>query len=146
MYVRSDQLLYFFLDLYSIGTWTVGSWKGICPTTLSYAYRTNIARELYCQTPSTQVVVLDLILQWKLTCTIIKLLQNHRIERHWVEINSCVNYPLKRALLHMEENSVIIDTKFCVSFMTLKLCQVGIRQHVQSWNSHELLVSKINDG
>ena len=63
-------------------------------------------------------------------------------ERHWVEVNSRVNYPLKAALVMMEENGLIdmdcLLTKFCVSFMTTKLSQVGIQQHVHPWNHHTI--------
>lgn len=29
-------------------------------------------------------------------------------------------------------------TKFCVSMMAGKLCQVGIRNHVAAWNDHRI--------
>ncbi len=69
-------------------------------------------------------------------------MQNHMAERHWVEINSRVNYPLKRALVLMEENHLIdlecTTTKFCVSFFTKQIAQFGIQQHIQSWNHHAI--------
>ena len=72
----------------------------------------------------------------------LSVIQNHIAERHWVEVNSRVNYPLKAALTWMQSNSIIdLDcpvTKFCVSLMTGKLSQVGIKLHVRSWNNHRI--------
>ena len=48
--------------------------------------------------------------------------QNHIAERHWVEVNSRVNYPIKAALTWMQTNQIIdLDcpvTQYCVSLMT----------------------------
>ena len=70
------------------------------------------------------------------------ILQNHLAERHWVEVNTRVNYPIKTALTWMQQNMVIdLDcpvTKYCVSLMSGKLCQVGIQLHVRAWNSHRI--------
>ena len=69
-------------------------------------------------------------------------IQNHIAERHWVEINSRVNYPLKTALVWMQQHMIIdLDcpvTKYCVSLMTGILCEVGIRLHIRSWNNHRI--------
>ena len=78
-----------------------------------------------------------------ITCAGISfLLQNHRAERHWVEVNSRVNFPLKRALTNMQHHNLIdMDcpvTKYCVSVMTGKLAQVGIQTHISSWNHHRI--------
>ena len=60
---------------------------------------------------------------------ILVILQNHLAERHWVEVNSRVNYPLKTALVWMQQNNIIdLDdpvTKFCVSLMTGILSQIN---------------------
>ena len=79
------------------------------------------------------------------------LLQNHRAERHWVEVNSRINFPLKTALTNMQQQNVIdMDcpvTKFCVSMMTSILCQVGIQSLISSWNHHHvpgMVASAIN--
>lgn len=68
--------------------------------------------------------------------------QNHAVERLWVEINSRTNYPIKRILVAMEnENLIDMDdevTKFCISSVTRKVVQVGIRYAVSSWNSHPI--------
>ena len=73
---------------------------------------------------------------------ILVILQNHLAERHWVEVNSRVNYPLKTALVWMQQNNIIdLDdpvTKFCVSLMTGILSQIGIQLHVRSWNNHRI--------
>ena len=70
------------------------------------------------------------------------ILQNHRAERHWVEVNSRVNFPLKRALISMQQRNIIdMDcpvTSFCVSMMTGILCQVGLQTHVSAWNNHRI--------
>lgn len=69
-------------------------------------------------------------------------LQNHRAERHWVEINSRINYPIKHALIEMQQYGIIdMDcpiTKFCVSMMSGKLSQVGIQAHILAWNNHRI--------
>lgn len=69
-------------------------------------------------------------------------MQNHLAERHWVEVNSRVYYPIKRALVYMQQNSLIdMDcptTKYCVSLMSAKMCQVGKQQHVRAWNNHRI--------
>ena len=81
------------------------------------------------------------------------IVQNHLAERHWVEVNSRVNFPIKRALVNMQQNSVIdMDcpvTKYCVSFIAGKLCQVGIQRHIQAWNNHRIpgiiIINNINN-
>lgn len=74
--------------------------------------------------------------------TITLLSQNHRIERHWVEVNSRINFPLKRALTNMQQQNLIdMDcpvTKYCVSVVTGKLARVGIEAHIASWNNHRI--------
>ena len=59
-----------------------------------------------------------------------------------MEVNTRVNYPVKSALTWMQQNMVIdLDcpiTKYCVSLMSGKLCQVGIQMHVRAWNNHRI--------
>lgn len=70
--------------------------------------------------------------------------QNHPAERLWVEVNQRVNYRTKEAInalvendqLHQEDNI----TKFSLSWITTRLCQVGIQGCVQSWNHHPIQV------
>ena len=59
-----------------------------------------------------------------------------------MEINSRVNYPIKKALISMQQQDIIdMDcptTKFCTSVIAGKLCQVGLKIHIQAWNSHRI--------
>ena len=79
---------------------------------------------------------------------VITAVQNHLAERHWVEVNTRVNFPIKRAVISMQQNSLIdMDcpvTKYCVSFMASKLFQIGIQKHIQAWNDHRILGTLIS--
>ena len=72
--------------------------------------------------------------------TNIFLIQNHPVERFWVEINGRVNYPVKASLIKMEEQGVIdMESsmhKFCVSWFAIRVCCVGTKLAVQAWNEH----------
>ncbi|XP_020911488.1 uncharacterized protein LOC110249211, partial [Exaiptasia diaphana] len=75
--------------------------------------------------------------------------QNHAAERIWVEINSRVNYPVKKALNSMV-NEEIIDmdddvTKFCVSWVSSYVCFTGTCQVIDAWNNHPILGKGIPD-
>jgi hypothetical protein len=68
--------------------------------------------------------------------------QNHRAERIWPEINSRINYPVKRVLVRMESdgyldmnNDVI---KFSVSWVTIKLVDMPVQRFIQAWNCHTI--------
>ena len=69
-------------------------------------------------------------------------LKNLRIERFWVEVNARLNYPIKNALRHMEQRSIIDmefeDTQFYVSSVTLRVARVGMQRTVQAWNHHPI--------
>ena len=69
-------------------------------------------------------------------------LQNHMAERIWVEINSRVNYPLKSCLRDMEEvGDINMDDpahKFCTSWFTIRVANVGTTAAVKSWNEHRI--------
>ena len=59
-----------------------------------------------------------------------------------MEMNCRTNYPLKRALVQME-NEGAIDmedevTKYCVSWVTRQVVEVGLRYAVNSWNCHPI--------
>ncbi len=57
-------------------------------------------------------------------------------------MNKRVNYPIKHALISMQSAGVLeLDSpvvKFCTSFVTGKLCDVGINRHVNAWNNHRI--------
>ena len=114
------------------------------------SYRTNVLRESYLQTRSTQVITSGRnTIEEKVDSGPVGFLAgyycthyNHLAKRHWVEVNSTVNYPIKQALVHMQHNSIIdMDcptATYCVSYMAAKLCQVGIQQHIRAWNNHRI--------
>ena len=57
-------------------------------------------------------------------------------------MNARVNYPVKKILnaLVNEENIDMDDeaTKFCVSWVTSRVCHVGSLQVIDAWNSHSI--------
>ena len=61
-------------------------------------------------------------------------------ERNWVEINSRVNYPLKSCLRDLEEVGDINMNdpvhKYCTSWFTIRVANVGTSAAVKSWNEH----------
>ena len=67
---------------------------------------------------------------------------NHIIERIWVEINQCVTYPVKRVVTSMENREILNMscpvTKFCMSHVLRRVCQVGMQRMIQAWNSHPI--------
>ena len=69
-------------------------------------------------------------------------LQNHPVERIWVEINGRVNYPVKASLIQMEENGEInmdcLTHKFCVSWFSVTVCSVRTKLAIQAWNEHPI--------
>ena len=69
-------------------------------------------------------------------------LQNLTVERMWVEVNSRINYPIKRVLIMMREGQEIEMTdpltKFCVSFIACNIALVGLSKFVDAWNHHSI--------
>ena len=63
-------------------------------------------------------------------------------ERIWPEINSRVNYPIKSALMSMEESGIIsMDDplhKFCVSHCTTRVASAGAETAIAAWNDHPI--------
>ena len=63
----------------------------------------------------------------------------------WVEINKRVNYPIKNALISMENEGLIatecqrdpVDC-FCVSWVTLQVAHEGVQLAIAAWNSHSV--------
>lgn len=70
------------------------------------------------------------------------VLQNHKIERMWPEINQRVNYPIKTAIVELVEADAINTeddlTKFCLSQLCIQLAELGINDVVKSWNAHRI--------
>ncbi len=68
--------------------------------------------------------------------------QNHRVERIWPEVNQRVNYPLKRVLIDMENREEINMgnevSKFCVSYITIRVMEYALRNFIQAWNMHRI--------
>ena len=68
--------------------------------------------------------------------------QNHRAQRIWPEVNQRINYPIKRALMHLEKNEDLkmgdYVTKFCVSWVTIRVMKNAIHDFVQAWNFHHI--------
>jgi hypothetical protein len=67
---------------------------------------------------------------------------NHIIERIWVELNHRVTYPVKRVIISMDDQGTIdmncSATKFAVSTVLLRVCEVGMNRMVAAWNSHPI--------
>ncbi|KAL7369669.1 hypothetical protein ABVT39_005097 [Epinephelus coioides] len=85
------------------------------------SHRYNQERRPYLQTSSTK---------------------NHIVERIWPEVNNRVNYPLKTAVLQLEDQEELDMNdglvRYCVSNLTVQLCQIGLTRLVDSWNSHRI--------
>lgn len=69
-------------------------------------------------------------------------MQNHMVERIWVEVNARVNYPIKVVLIQMMESGEFdLENEmhaFCVSWFAIKLAAVGVQLFVSSWNEHPI--------
>ena len=59
-----------------------------------------------------------------------------------MEINARVNYPLKTCLIELEERHDIdmdcSQTKFCVSWFTIRVANIGTSLAVAAWNEHPI--------
>lgn len=60
----------------------------------------------------------------------------------WVEVNNRVSYPVKNAVIEMEESGDLDMTqdlhRFCVSQMLLKVCDLGLQRFISGWNFHRI--------
>ena len=67
---------------------------------------------------------------------------NHIIERIWVELNHRVTYPVKRVIVSMDDQGTVdmncSITKFAVSTVLSRVCEVGMNRMVSAWNSHPI--------
>lgn len=67
---------------------------------------------------------------------------NHITERIWVELNHRVTYPIKRVIVSMDDQGIVdmscSITKFSVSTLLLRVCEVGMTRMVAAWNSHPI--------
>ncbi len=69
-------------------------------------------------------------------------MQNHTVERLWVEVNARVNYPIMAALIVMTERGEISADdplcQSCVSWFTINVANVGVTLFVNAWNNHPI--------
>ena len=60
----------------------------------------------------------------------------------WVEFNTRVNYPVKRVLMDMVDSGDInmddLMHKFCVSWFSICVVNVGITHLIKAWNNHTI--------
>lgn len=74
-------------------------------------------------------------------CIILNL-QNHVIERLWVEVNRRINYPIKTVLIDMVQNGELCmeDSlhQYSCSWLSLHVSIVGASLFVASWNAHPI--------
>ena len=50
-----------------------------------------------------------------------------------------MNYPVKACLVKMEEGQIDMNNevhKYCVSWLSIRVCSVGARLTVNAWNDH----------
>lgn len=70
------------------------------------------------------------------------IFKNHMAERHWVEVNSRINYPIKTQLNRMVQEELIDMTndldQFCVSTITIQVVQAGVQELLPAWNHHSI--------
>ena len=75
---------------------------------------------------------------WKQT----KSTENNVIERFWPEMNSRVNYPIKRAMIRICEEKDL-DTsepvlKYCFSWISIYVATAAAEHLIKSWNFHRV--------
>lgn len=61
----------------------------------------------------------------------------------WVEFNTRVNYPVKSILMDMVDSGVInmddLMHKFCVSWFSIYVVNVGITHLIKAWNNRRTI-------
>ena len=64
------------------------------------------------------------------------------IERFWPEVTVRVNYPIKKALMELDNNQMIYMSyeiqKFCVLFVACAVANHGLKIVIMSWNAHTI--------
>ena len=104
--------------------------------------RRNQRRAPHVQSMSREVSIAHVSRTCSQSPFLLPMKQNRPAERIWVEVNQRVNYPIKQALnalvqldqLNMEDDIV----RFCFSWLTMRVCQVGIERCVLAWNHHPI--------
>ena len=75
---------------------------------------------------------------WKQTAST----QNNVIERFWPEMNSRVNYPIKRAFVQIQEiNDYDLSDpvlKYCFSWLSIYIVEDAAQHLIDSWNYHRV--------
>ena len=75
---------------------------------------------------------------WKQT----RSTDNNVIERFWPELNSRVNYPIKRALIQISEdndhNMADPIIKYCYSWISIYIASDAAQHLIRSWNFHRV--------
>lgn len=89
------------------------------------------------------MIVVALVLAYQISSqrSLISI-QNHIVERIWVEVNVRVNYPIKETLIRMlDQGDISTDDqqcRFCISWFTLRVANIGLNLLVSSWNEHPI--------
>ena len=69
-------------------------------------------------------------------------MQNHTIERLWIEVNARIAYPIKQVQLNMQEGDEIsvesASHNYCISWFVMQVCNVGAALFISSWNAHPI--------
>lgn len=101
--------------------------------------RNDCSRPPHLQSSSKQVAMLFTvgIIKMQMYCQ-----QNHMVEHIWVEVNSRVNYPIKKVLVDMlNSGDFSLDRemhKICVSWLTVQVASCGIELFVAGCNNHPI--------
>jgi len=109
--------------------------------------RNNPVKEPHVQTSSKKVHIISTMPQCIHVLTSLLYmacmkLQNHTIERIWVEVNSRVNYPIKAVLVDMlEKGEISTDDpvcRYCISWFIIQVANSGVSIFLSAWNEHPI--------